>query len=180
MQYSIGMKKYYPIPNWEKYGVSKDGEVARITGGRGATAGLVLSQHKHKTRGYLTVRLYDKNRQRTFDVHRLVAMTFLGEVSDGMHVCHNNGIKTDCRLSNLRIDTISSNNMDKSNHGTDNRGERSGHNKYSKELILEIKKKLVNGAKPAEVAREYGMSHTYIRNIKNGYKWKWLEVQCKK
>jgi len=181
MQYSIDMKKYYPIPDWENYGASKNGEIARIKGGvRGATAGLVLKQHIHRSRGYLTVRLYDKNRQKTFDVHRLIATTFLGKVPAGMHVCHNNGIKTDCRLLNLRIDTVSSNNMDKLSHGKDGRGEKNGQNKYKKELILKIKQKLAEGQKSADIASEYGMSQTYIRNIKNGYKWKWLEVSCTK
>lgn len=170
------IKKYYPIPNWENYGVSKEGEIARIKGGQGCTAGHILSQHKHKTRGYLTVRLYDKTRQRTFDVHRLVAITFLGEVPVGMHVCHNNGIKTDCRLENLRIDTIKSNFRDRIIHGQDIRGEKHGGNKYKTELILKIKRKIAQGIRSADIAREFGMSHTYIRHIKNGYKWKWLEV----
>jgi hypothetical protein len=171
------MKKFYPIPDWENYGVSKDGDVSRIKGGvRGAKAGLVLKQFVHKTRGYRTVRLYDRGRQQTFDVHRLMALTFLGGVPDGMQVCHNNGIKTDCRLGNLRIDTPSSNNMDKTSHGTDNRGEKNINSKYPVELILEIKKKLALGAKAADVAREYGMPYSYVRNIKNGYKWNWLEI----
>lgn len=122
------------------------------------------------------VRLYDRGRQNTFDVHRLMALTFLGGVPDGMHVCHNNGVKTDCRLSNLRVDTVSSNCMDKSAHGTDNRGERHYNSKYKVELILEIKKKLAAGARPSAVAREYGMSPAYVGSIKNGYKWNWLEA----
>lgn len=177
MQYINRMKKFYPIPEWENYGISKDGDVCRLTGGvRGARRGLVLSQHVHKKRGYRTVRLYDRERHGTFDVHRLMAATFLGGVPDGMHVCHNNGVKVDCRLSNLRIDTVSSNCMDKLTHGTDNRGARHYKNKYKPELILEIKRKLVNGAKPSVVAREYGMSPAYVGSIKNGYKWNWLEI----
>lgn len=171
------MKKFYPIPGWENYGISKDGDVCRLKGGvRGARPGLVLSQYVHKSRGYRTVRLYDKNRQQTVDVHRLMAVTFLGGVPDGMHVCHNNGIKTDCRLQNLRIDTASSNCMDKVSHGTDNRGESHYKSKYPVNLIFEVKKKLASGMRSADVAREFGMSHTYVRNIKNGYKWNWLEV----
>lgn len=173
------MKKYYPIPGWENYGVSKDGSVARIKGGvKGASPGLVLSQHEHKTRGYLTVRLYDKARQKTFDVHRLVAMTFLGDVPKGMHVCHNNGIKTDCRLSNLRIDTVVSNEKDKVLHQKTNRGERSGNNKYSENQIKDLKLRILKGETDQSLADDFGMSKSHVKNIRNGYKWKWLEVSC--
>jgi hypothetical protein len=181
MQYSKGMKKYYPIPEWENYGVSKTGEVARIKGGvRGATVGLVLSQHQHKTRGYLTVRLYDKGRQKTFDVHRLVAMTFLGSIPDGMQVCHNNGIKTDCRLSNLRIDTVVSNAKDKILHDKTNRGEKNGNSKYSVDQIKDLKLKILNGETDKAIAKYFEMPLSHVRNIRNGYKWKWLEATCKK
>lgn len=171
------MKKYYPIPGWENYGISKAGVVARIKGGvRGASPGLVLSQHKHKTRGYLTVRLYDKSRQKTFDVHRLMAMTFFGEVPKGMHVCHNNGIKTDCRLLNLRIDTAASNAHDKILHGQTNRGERNGKNKYSEDQIKDLKRRILNGETDESIAEYFGMSSSHVKNIRNGYKWKWLEI----
>ena len=122
------------------------------------------------------MRLYDLGRQQTFDVHRLMALTFLSGVPDGMQVCHNNGIKTDCRLTNLRVDTVSKNCTDKISHGTDNRGEKNINNKYKVEIILEIKKKLALGAKAVDVAREFCMPYSYVRNIKNGYKWNWLEI----
>jgi hypothetical protein len=175
------MKKYYPIPNWESYGVSKDGFVARIKGGvRGASVGLVLSPYMHKTRGYLMVRLYDRDRRKTFDVHRLVAMTFLGDIPSGMHVCHNNGIKTDCRLSNLRIDTVVSNSNDKILHGRTNKGEKNGKNKYSEDQIKDLKLRILNGETNKSIANNFGMPLSYVRNIRNGYKWKWLEISCKK
>jgi hypothetical protein len=171
------MQNFYPIPGWENYGISKNGDVSRIKAGvRGATAGLVLSQSIHKKRGYLTVRLYDKDRQKTFDVHRLMAITFLGGVPKGMNVCHNNGIKTDCRLENLRIDTQSANCADKLMHGTDNRGQKNGKNKYTNEFILLLKQKLADGQKSIDISREFGVPYSHVRNIKNGYKWKWLEV----
>ena len=174
------MKKYYPIPNWENYGVSKNGDVARIKGGvRGATPNLVLKPFMHKTRGYLTVRLYDRERQKTFDVHRLVAMTFLGDIPNGMQVCHNNGVKTDCRLSNLRIDTIVANSHDKILHNKTNRGEKNGKNKYSENQIKDLKLRILHGETDKSIAKEFGMPQSHVKNIRNGYKWKWLEVSCK-
>lgn len=170
------MKKYYPIPGWECYGISKSAEIIRlIANGRGAVANHVLKQHIHKTRGYLMVRLNNKQ-AKTFDVHKLMGLTFLGMPKEGYQVCHNNGIRTDCSLKNLRIDTASNNQKDRVLHGTTNRGSSHSSSKYTELLIKEIKIKLKNGAKPALLSKEYEISQNYIRNIKNGYKWKWLEV----
>lgn len=97
-----------------------------------------------------------------------------------MHVCHNNGIKTDCRLSNLRIDTVVSNAKDKILHDKTNRGEKNGNSKYSVDQIKDLKLKILNGETDKAIAKYFGMPLSYVRNIRNGYKWKWLEVACKK
>ena len=168
--------KFYPIPGWECYAISKDAQIVRVKKNKGAVCGLVLSQYLHKTRGYLTVRLFDGDRKKTFDVHKLMAMTFFKDVPDGYHVCHNDGIKTNCKLENLRIDTKSSNEMDKIKHGTSNRGERNGNSKHTEDLIRKIKHEIKNGINSSQLAKMFGMTPTYIRSIKNGYKWSWVEV----
>jgi hypothetical protein len=50
-------------------------------------------------------------------VHSLVMLAFVGPRPDGLEVCHNNGVASDNRLSNLRYDTRSENNVDSSKHG---------------------------------------------------------------
>lgn len=97
-----------------------------------------------------------------------------------MNVCHNNGIKTDCRLSNLRIDTVVSNANDKILHGKTNRGEKNGKNKYSEDQIKDLKLRILNGETDKSIAKNFGMPLSHVRNIRNGYKWKWLEISCKK
>jgi hypothetical protein len=170
------MKKHTPIPGWENYGISEDAEIIRLVARKGAQKGLVLKQHIHKTRGYLTVRLYDRDRQKTFDVHRLVAMTFLGGVSDGMHVCHTDGVKTNCHLSNLRVDTISANERDKVNHGTSNRGERFGRSKYTEEQVRKAKILLASGMKAKDVANETKIALGSVKAISSKDNWAWLEI----
>jgi hypothetical protein len=170
------MKTYHPIPNWDAYGISECGEIIRLKPNKGAQAGKVLKQHIHKSRGYLIVRLYQDNKAKSFDVHVLMAMTFLGYPKKGYQVCHNNGIKNDCRLSNLRLDTVSGNQMDRSIHGTSNRGEQNANNKYSTELIKQIKIMLAQGHSCKSVSEATQVNQTYIKNIKNGYKWKWLTI----
>lgn len=175
MPYTLIMKKHTPIPGWENYGISEDAEIIRLVARKGAQKGLVLKQHMHKTRGYLNVRLYDRDRQKTFDVHRLMAMTFLGGVPDGMHVCHINGIKTDCRLSNLRVDTAASNEMDKVNHGTSNRGERFGRSKYTEEQVIKAKQLLAKKWRAKDVSAATGISLSSVKAISSGANWYWLK-----
>lgn len=70
-------------------------------------------------RGYFSVRLGGGRQGKAYLVHRLVALTFIGEIPEDYHVCHNNGIPTDNRVENLRIDTPSSNQLDSvDNHNT--------------------------------------------------------------
>lgn len=53
----------------------------------------------------------------TKTIHRLVLEAFNGPCPEGMEACHENGIRSDNRLINLRWDTSSSNNVDIVKHG---------------------------------------------------------------
>ena len=80
-------------------------------------AGKILNPSKRN--GYFCVRLGGGRNSKTSEVHRIVALTFIGEIPENYHVCHNNGIPTDNRVENLRIDTQSSNQLDSvDNHNT--------------------------------------------------------------
>lgn len=67
--------------------------------------------------GYLTVTLKKNGTTHRKTMHRLVLLTFEGQCPTGMETCHNNGKRTDNRLSNLRWDTGSNNNLDTILHG---------------------------------------------------------------
>lgn len=70
--------------------------------------------------GYLQVALArGATSHKSWLVHRLVLVTFVGPCPHGMESCHNNGTRSDNRLINLRWDTMSGNMFDKKRHGTD-------------------------------------------------------------
>jgi hypothetical protein len=166
---------FFPIKGFEdSYAISKNGEIMRIKKAHGARQGRILKNQFHSKRGYLIIRLTTKEKSKSFDVHVLMANTFLGRVDNKLQVCHNNGIKTDCRLENLRLDTVESNQMDRVIHGTSNRGTRNGQNKYPTNLILDIKNELKNGKSAVEIAKKFGVSASHVRNIKNLQRWVWL------
>lgn len=52
------------------------------------------------------------------NAHPFVASAFLGPAPAGTEVCHNNGLRTDNRVSNLRYDTHGNNQRDQRLHGT--------------------------------------------------------------
>ena len=170
------MTTFYEIPDWPSYGISKDGQVRRIKAGvQGAVLGRVLKNQMHSKRGYLQVRLNQSPKSQTFDLHRLVALTFLGPTPEGMQICHNNGTKTDCRLENLRFDTVSANHMDKVVHGTSNRGTNQWKAKYTEEQVLHVKKLLNDGVKYKKISEITGVGYSSVKNIKYGNKWGWLK-----
>lgn len=170
------MKTYKPIPDWEAYSISKCGEIIRMQPAKGTRICHVLKQQKHKTRPYLMVRLHCFGKSKTFDVHRLVAMTYIGEIPKHLNVCHINGNAQDNRVENLRIDTRQSNEQDKVLHGTTNRGLRNGMNKHHVQTIIAIKHLIKEGVSSAEISRIFEIPSSQIRNIKNGYKWKWVQI----
>ena len=87
---------FYPIPNIEKYYISKCGKVlsTRSPSGiykEGKEYRNVMKLNK-VTNGYIRVRLYDCE-QKTYAVHKLVALTFMGE-NKNLEIDHINQNKT--------------------------------------------------------------------------------------
>lgn len=99
----------YAIPGYTGYGVSRDG---RVWTNKNARYGF-LPYWKQLSPGlngygYLTVALMLNGSRVTRKVHKLVALTFLGD-SHGLDVNHVNGVRTDNRLTNLEYVTRSYN-----------------------------------------------------------------------
>jgi hypothetical protein len=70
------------------------------------------------SKGYITVNLKPGGaiKLKTMRVHRLVLDAFVGPCPDGMECRHLNGVKADCRLSNLAWGTRKENIEDRVRH----------------------------------------------------------------
>jgi hypothetical protein len=118
-------ERWLPIPGWEGYySVSDMGRVRSeprtihtIAGQARHVPGCVLRPGRNRSRR-LTVALCRDGRTDTRHIHRLVATAFLGPRPPGLEVCHGDGDACNNRLSNLRYDTKSSNQLDSVRHGT--------------------------------------------------------------
>lgn len=118
-------EQWKPAPGWEGfYEVSDHGRVRSIprtienrAGRKARRQGKVLRPGKSQYGHCHVVFSYQGDHHRKL-VHRLVAEVFIGEIPPGMNVCHNDGDPTNNHVSNLRIDTQSSNILDTIKHGT--------------------------------------------------------------
>lgn len=104
------LEQWKSIPGYEGlYEVSNLGNVR-------SPRRILRQQPISKWAKYQKVSLFRDRTLKTFAVHRLVMITFVGPRPDGMETCHNNGDPTDNRLANLRYDTPSSNIADRIRH----------------------------------------------------------------
>lgn len=101
--------QWRPVPDWERYEISTAGQIRR--GGR-VLKGLALGD------GYRGIILCDRGTQQRRYIQDLVLTAFVGPRPAGLYACHDNGVRDDNRLSNLRWDTPSANNLDQLRHGT--------------------------------------------------------------
>ena len=94
------MKEYRPIPGYEKYGISTDGEVKNLKTGK--------IRKPCTKKNYLGVIIYDNNIKRTFrPLHKLLAIVYLDHIPCGYKIVvdHINAIRSDNRLENLQLIT---------------------------------------------------------------------------
>ena len=122
--------------------------------------------------GYCQVTLCKNKNQTSKKVHRLVLETFVKSCPKGYWTCHNNGIKTDNRLINLRWDTPKNNHADKIKHGTTNRGSQHGLSKLTEKQVLKIKK---DPRVQRLIAADYNVIRQTISLIKTQKTWAWLK-----
>lgn len=111
-----------PVPGYEgSYEASTLGRIRsadRVAAGHHRVPGQILRLNPTQNGYYLRVALSQNGARRTFTVHRLVALTFMGPRPDGMEIRHLNGDGRDCRLDNLAYGTRSENILDQVAHGT--------------------------------------------------------------
>lgn len=119
-------------------------------------------------RGYLALSLKVRGRQTNRTVHSMVLTAFRGERPFRREGAHNNGVKTDNRLSNLAWKTRAENDEDKVKHGTDRRGRRHPLARISETAVKELRQ----SKRPcAEVAAKHGISVGHAYNIRAGLRW---------
>lgn len=164
---------YKQIPEWPEYEISEAGEVRRAVAGRGSPVGRVI-KWQVMTNGYAKVSLCRNAKRSEYLIHRLVAVTFLGEIPEGKEVCHFDGDKLNNSVSNLRIDDRFGNMADQIRHGKTSRGQRSWSNRYTPEQIQKARDMRAAGMRNLDVAKALGMRPQHVTAIVTKRIWGWL------
>jgi hypothetical protein len=116
-------EKWLPVPEFE--GLYEESDQGRIRSIRFRNRNCnfpkikMLSVVVHSKTGYCCIGLKKLGMSYSFLVHRLVLMAFSGPCPEGMQAAHQNGVRSDNRLANLKWKTPRENNVDdKKRHGT--------------------------------------------------------------
>lgn len=115
--YTIIVTEWKEVPGYESlYAVSDTGLVKSFHRNKN---GYLLHQSL-KGKGYFGVTLSKNGKARSFFVHQLVCIAFLGKFDNGHEVRHLDGVKTNNNLSNLSWGTSRQNKADTIMHGRHN------------------------------------------------------------
>lgn len=173
-----------PIPEYaEIYEVSNQGRVRRAVA--------YIGPRKHRPigtvlkpwiagKGYFAVSLWCAGKILKRYVHRLVLEAFAGPAPIGTESCHNNGDKSDNRLSNLRWDTHLVNVRENDEQGKRPKGDTHPHAKLSKTDVLSIRRRVERGETHTRLAQEHGVSPATVDDLIARRTWAHLEEQARR
>ena len=172
------VEEWRPIAGWEGlYEVSNYGQVKTVS--RKIRRGLGEYFFKggvvkpiEMGNGYLAVNLTRSGKREQRLVHRIVLESFVGKSPSGFQACHNNGIRSDCRLENLRWDSVIANHEDKRKHGTLPIGESVHNARLNYGAVQYIR---VCGKPIKLLAKELGVSAGCVEKAK--YRQTWRHVK---
>jgi hypothetical protein len=175
-QCKCGNEVWKDIPTYEgHYQASNMGRIKSLdrytidkNGNKHTTIGGIMKPVPDKQTGHLRVGIWKNSQRRTLYVHRLIMETFVGECPNGMEVCHNDGNSSNNHLDNLRYDTRHENLIDASKLN------KTPNQKLSPDDVLEIRKRLLNGEKQADIAKDYGVGQYAISAINRRATFDWL------
>jgi hypothetical protein len=166
-------EQWKPVPGWEQYECSNLGQIRRAVESRIHPAGFVLSP-KVDRHGYLKISLWRNGEVRHTQVHRIVAETWHGPCPSLRHqAAHNDGVRTNCKSSNIRWATAKENSADRAAHKIWNPANGSSHwkAKLNEKNVLEMKAMHLSGKKQTEIAQHFGVSKATVCEILKGKSW---------
>lgn len=157
------------IPGYEGlYACTNDGRIWTHYNNR-----FLVLQSSDKA-GHYHVTLSKHGEVRTWGVHQLVLLTYVGPPPIGMEVLHRDGNSRHNQLSNLVYDTHQANMLQHSRDKPDThvKGERVNTAKLTAEGVIHCRKAYEDGATIASLAKLYSVTQTAMGNIVHRKTWK--------
>jgi len=124
------------------------------------------------TQGSYKISLSKNGVSKSFNIHRIVSNSFIGECPIGKQVNHKDGNRLNNILSNLEYMTSKENHRHATINGLKANGEKNGWSKLTNKQALEIKKKYGTGKYSySELAKEYKITlQAIFYVVKKGWK----------
>lgn len=169
------MEEWKPIPGYEgMYSVSNLGEVRgedrivpHVLEGKRIKS-RILKKKINKQTGYPAVVLCSVSGQKTFPIHALVALAFIGPRPHGMEIAHFDGDRLNSKALNLRYATPKENREDSRRHGTLAKGEGLPQSKLTEADVVRIRS---DNRLQKIIAADFGVSVTAISQVKSRKSW---------
>ena len=141
---------------------------------RDAATGCWLWQGMISPDGYGAVRLDG----RELRAHRVAWMLFRGEIAPGMVVCHKCDVRACVNPEHLFLGTPADNSQDMVDKGRSSRGAKRHNAKLTEDQVSRIKAMLAEDRLyMSEIAREFGVTASTIREIREGRSWRRVEAR---
>lgn len=134
-----------------------------------ASNGCLLWQHFVLLDGYGGLRYHTRN----WRAHRLAWVLAHGPIPDGLNVLHRCDTPLCIEPAHLFLGTEADNAADRDAKGraADTGADHNGNAKLSRDQVVQIRQRCLEGAIGASLAREYGVSRATISEIKNRRHW---------
>lgn len=163
---NTSIERWKAIPEYPGYEVSDHGRVRSYKKPGPTIHYYTIPKYKklilHK-KNYIAVHFWVNRKTKTFLVHRLVLLSFVGPCPQGMEACHKDGNRSNNHLDNLRWDTHTNNQIDNLHNGT---------SKLTKEKIYEVRKLVACGFTYREIRDMTGVHNVQVSDIINKKIWK--------
>jgi len=178
----IGYEGLYEVSDLGRVRSLDRDVVVMMPGGRGTANGRTVRHYRGKvlrhtasSNGYPEVGLCRNGKNENRLVHLLVLEAFVGPCPPGQEARHGPpGDKTDARLVNLCYGTRKENFADRIRDEQDNRGERHGLAVTTREIVLDIRKRVAAGERQSDVADAYELTRANVWAIVHRKSWDWL------